>query len=163
VSRVFSHEHARRSTQAGDPPYSGRVAFHWDEARAVAYRADGTVALLWFPATCLIVTRVAGPATVACLQAYMAHAERAMQAGKLTVFHDWSAMTRYEPKARDLLKRWGREHAADFVRVSYLVESKVIAMLISVAAMTMGRDLRATTDRAAFLADLAASVAATAD
>jgi hypothetical protein len=37
------------------------------------------------------------------------------------------------------------------VRVSYLVGSKVIAMLVSVAALSMGRELRATTDREAFL------------
>ena len=38
--------------------------------------------------------------------------------------------------------------------VSNLVRSKVVAMLISVAALTIGRDLHATTDRAAFDADL---------
>jgi hypothetical protein len=42
--------------------------------------------------------------------------------------------------------------------VHYLVRSKVIAMLISVAALTLGRDLLATTERDPFLAKLAATL-----
>lgn len=134
------------------------MEFRWDEPPAELFRRDATTAMLWRPAPCLIVSRVIGPATHACLETYMAFAERAMQAGKLRVFHDWSEMTRYEPGARDTFKRWGRDHSAHFERVTYLVESKVIAMLISVAALTMGRELAATTDRAAFLAELSAAL-----
>ena len=39
--------------------------------------------------------------------------------------------------ARDEIKRWGKAHNGDFVGVHYLVRSKVIAMLISVAAFTL--------------------------
>lgn len=136
------------------------MEFRWDEAAAEAYRRDATTALFWRPAPRLVVTRVIGPATIDLLRVYMAFAERAMASGRLRVFHDWSEMTRYEPGARDALKRWGSEHNADFVRVTYLVDSKVIAMLISVAALTMGRELAATTDRAEFLAELSAALAA---
>ena len=109
-----------------------------------------TAPLAVIAAPCVLVTRVTGPGTEAILQCYMTAAERAMQAGPLRVFHDWTGMTRYDPAARDTLKRWGRAHHADFVCASYLVESKVIAMLVSVAALTLGRDLRATTDRDGF-------------
>ena len=47
-----------------------------------------------------------------------------------------------------------------FLGVHYLVRSKVVAMLISVAALSMGRDLDATTDRAAFLRQLDATLGA---
>lgn len=135
------------------------MEFRWDEAAADAYRRDATTALLWRPAPCVLVTRVIGPATMECLRFYMASAERAMQSGRLRVFHDWSEMSRYEPGARDALKRWGRDHNDHFVRVTYLVGSKVIAMLISVAALTMGRELAATTDRGEFLGELSAALA----
>lgn len=136
------------------------VGFAWDVAAAEAHRADGCTLLVWQPAPCVLVTRVTGPGTEAILQRYMAAAERAMQAGPLRVFHDWTGMTRYDPAARDTIKRWGRTRGADFVCVSYLVESKVIAMLVSVAALTLGRDLRATTDRGSFLRDLEQVLAA---
>lgn len=42
----------------------------------------------------------------------------------------------------------------------YLVHSKVVAMLISVAALTLGRELVATTDEAAFLSDLSRTLQA---
>lgn len=134
------------------------MGFDWDATTAAVHRADGCTVLLWQPQPCVLITRVTGPGTRAALEYYIGRAERAMQTGRLRVFHDWSAMTRYDPAARDLLKRWGRARNADFVFVSYLVDSKVIAMLISVAALTMGRDLRATTDRGQFLAELAAIV-----
>lgn len=139
-------------------PTVDAVGFAWDVAAAAVHREEGCTVLLWQPAPCVIVTRVVGPGTLTCLQFYIDHAERAMRSGRLRVFHDWAGLTRYEPAARDLLKRWGAAHNADFVRVSYLVGSKVIAMLISVAAMSMGRELRATTDRRQFLADLDAAL-----
>jgi len=136
------------------------VGFAWDVAAAEVHRADGCTLLVWQPAPCVLVTRVTGPGTEAILQRYMTAAERAMQAGPLRVFHDWTGMTRYDPAARDALKRWGKARHDGFVCVSYLVASKVIAMLVSVAALTMGSDLRATTDREAFLRDLEQVLAA---
>jgi len=135
------------------------VAFAWNIAEAQGHREDGCEALVWRPATGLLVTRVSGHATLAALGFYAMHAEREMRSGKIATFHDWSNMTGYEPAARDEIKRWGKAHNGDFVGVHYLVRSKVIAMLISVAAFTLGRDLFATTDRPAFLAALEAALA----
>ena len=136
------------------------MAFAWDIAEAESLRADGCEVLLWRPITRLLVTRVRGHATVACLRFYEDHAEREMRSGRISVFHDWSEMTAYEPDARDELKRWARAHNDGFLGVHYLVRSKVVAMLISVAALTLGRDLHATTDRPTFLAALATALAA---
>jgi hypothetical protein len=74
------------------------------------------------------------------------------------VFHDWSALVSYDAAARDRLKIWGREHNPDFVAVHYLVRHKIISMLVSVAALTLGRDLFGTTDREQFLRDLEAAL-----
>lgn len=130
------------------------MPFIWDEAAAEVYQGDGVIAHVWRPAPALLITRVRGHGTLTCLRHYTARAEREMSYGRLTVFHEWNEMTGYDPAARDELKRWGKLHNEDFERVVYLVQSKVIAMLISVAALTLGRELQATTDEVSFLADL---------
>lgn len=135
------------------------MPFTWNDAEADVYRADDAEVHLWRPARGLLVTRLKGQAKAGCLAFYTGRAEREMALGRLTVFHDWTQMTGYEPAARDELKRWGRAHNDDFDHVEYLVRSKVVAMLISVAALTIGRDLHATTDRAAFAADLSRALA----
>jgi hypothetical protein len=125
--------------------------FAWNPDEAEAYRDADAEVLVWRPAPRRLVTRIHGAITVACLHHYMTCAEREMGRGPLRVFHDWTEMASYEPAARDELKRWGKLHNPDFDGVHYLVRSKVVAMLISVAALTLGRDLHATTDRPRFL------------
>jgi hypothetical protein len=133
---------------------TGSTAFSWDPETAEAYHQPGIEALFWRPAPCLLITRVRGHATLAGLRFYTERAVHEMRHGRLTVFHDWYELTGYDPEARDELRRWGKVHNDDFIGVHYLVRSKVIAMLISVAALTLGRDLIATTERDAFLARL---------
>lgn len=137
------------------------MAFLWNLADAEVYRAGDSEAQLWNPRPRFLVTRVTGPGTLACLRLYIDRAERELQRGRLTVFHDWSGMHSYEPDARDELKRWGKRRNDAFDSVHYFVRSKVVAMLISVAALSLGRDLHATTDRAQFLADLERALAIT--
>ncbi|MBK7827943.1 hypothetical protein [Nannocystis sp.] len=136
-------------------------AFTWNPADAESYRDAGMEALLWRPAPRLLVTRIRGHASAAALRFYTGHAEQEMRHGRVAVFHDWYDLASYDAEARDELKRWGKRHNADFIGVHYLVRSKVIAMLISVAALTLGRDLVATTEREAFLAKLTAAIAGT--
>ncbi len=127
------------------------MAFAWNVAEAQLYRDESSEAMLWRPTQGLLITRVIGHADIALLDFYEAQAEREMTAGPLRVFHDWSDLTGYDPAVRDELKRWGKLHTRDFIGVHYLVRSKVVAMLISVAALSLGRDLDATTDRTSFL------------
>lgn len=135
------------------------MPFSWSAAEADVYRTEEVEAYLWRPARGLLLTRLKGQATVGCLGLYCGHAEREMAFGRLTVFHDWAELTGYEPAARDELKRWGKLHNDDFDHVEYLVRSKVLAMVISVAALTIGRDLHATTERDKFDTDLARALA----
>lgn len=131
------------------------MGFAWNVAGAQRYRgAAGNEAALWRPQRGVVVTRVIGHADLPLLQFYALHAEVEMQNGPLRVFHDWSAMTGYDADARDELKRWGKLHNRDFAGVHYLVRSKVVVMLISVAALSLGRDLEATTDRGVFMNQL---------
>lgn len=135
------------------------MPFAWSPAAAEAFRAGDTEALLWTPAPALIVTCLKGHASVELLAFYTARAEREMARGRLTVFHDWAGLTTYDPAVRDELRRWGKLHNDRFERVEYLVRSKVVGMLISVAALTLGRELHATADRPTFLADLERALA----
>lgn len=135
--------------------YRPPVAFAWNVAGAQRYRgAAGNEAALWRPQRGVVVSRVIGHADLALLQFYALHAELEMQNGPLRVFHDWSGMTGYDPAAREELKRWGKLHNNAFAGVHYLVRSKVVVMLISVAALSLGRDLDATTDQGVFLKHL---------
>jgi len=138
--------------------YRLMVAFAWNLAGAQRYHGERNEAALWRPQRGVVVTRVVGHADVALLQFYAMHAEIEMQGGPLRVFHDWSEMTGYEPAARDELRRWGKLRGRDFLAVHYLVRSKVVAMLISVAALSLGRELDATTDRGVFLRHLDAAL-----
>lgn len=132
--------------------------FAWNPESAEPYRDATIEVLLWRPAPCVLVTRARGHASARALRFYTDHAEHEMRHGRLTVFHDWFELTGYDPEARDEIRRWGKVHNHDFIGVHYLVRSKVIAMLISVAALTLGRDLLATTERDPFLAKLAAAL-----
>ena len=134
------------------------TAFSWNPADAERYHDAGLEALLWRPAPCLLITRIRGHASLAALRFYCERAVHEMRHGRLTVFHVWYELSGYDPDTRDELRRWGKLHNADFLGVHYLVRSRVIAMLISVAALTLGRDLVATTERDAFLARLALSL-----
>lgn len=131
------------------------MEFTWDADAATVFRAEGCEVLLWNPQPRLLVTRVTGRANAACLRFYTGRAEREMALGRLRVFHDWADMPGYDADARDDLKAWGKAHNHAFDGVVYLVRSKVVAMLISVAALTLGRELRALTERAQFEAELA--------
>ena len=71
---------------------------------------------------------------------------------------DWAGMTGYDAAAREALKRWGKLHTRNFRSVHYLVRSKVVGMLISVAALSLGRDLDATTDPGVFMRHLDAAL-----
>lgn len=134
------------------------MSFAWNVAEARVHRGANGELLVWRPVRGVLVTRLTGHADVDFLHFYTTHAEREMQAGPIRVFHDWSALVSYDAAARDRLKIWGRDHNPDFVAVHYLVRHKIISMLISVAALTIGRDLFGTTDRPQFLRDLEAAL-----
>ena len=134
------------------------VGFAWSRGDAEVHQGSDFVAEIWAPRPGLLVTRFRGYGSVECVRFYAQRAERAMAAGPLTVFHDWCDLGGYDPEARDALKTWGKDHNDAFAGVHYLVRSKIVKMLISVAALTLGRDLYATTDRGSFEAKLDAAL-----
>lgn len=136
------------------------MGFAWSRAEAQICQGADFQAELWNPSPGVIITRLRGTADLECLRFYTRRAEREMRFGPLLVFHDWEGLGRYSPEARDGLKLWGKEHNDAFEAVHYLIRSKIVMMLISVAALALGRDLFATTDRAAFEATLERSLAA---
>jgi len=136
------------------------VSFAWSSDDAQVRRGEDFSAEIWNPAPGLLVTRLSGYASLECLGFYTRAAQREMVRGPLLVFHDWEKLGRYSPEARDGLKSWGKIHNDRFEAVHYLLQSKIVMMLISVAALALGRDLFATTDRRAFESTLERSLAA---
>lgn len=124
--------------------------------------AQGETLEVWTPAPGVLTTRIVGHGTTALTRSYMQIARRQLdEHGKLRVFHDWSAMTGYDPEARDLIRAFGKTNTDDRVLVRYLVKSKIVSMAIQTAALVLGREFEATTDRDQFARWVSAAVEAT--
>lgn len=66
------------------------------------------------------------------------------------IFHDWEALTGYDPESRERLVKWVMTMRTHIGGVHMLVGSRLIAMALSVANITMGGFIRGYTDRPAF-------------
>ena len=54
---------------------------------------------------------------------------------------DWSKVAGYDKDSRDALRDWAEAHEGQFGDVHYFVQSRVVAMALSVAALTLSRRL----------------------
>lgn len=114
----------------------------WDPNRADAFTGPRSYGWIWHPAHDVLVTRLVGQADVAALNFYTERAGPLLDAGvKLHVFHDWSKIAGYDQAARDALREWAAAREGQFGDVHYFVQSRVVAMALSVAALTLGRRL----------------------
>lgn len=106
---------------------------------------------IWAPARGVLVTRATGHCDVAIVRFYVARVERELlTTRRVRVFHDWEGVTGYDPAARDALRAFGTTHSDATLEVRYLVRSKIVGMAIQTAGLVLGRDLRATSERAVF-------------
>lgn len=102
-----------------------------------------------------MVTRLVGYAERGAVSFYAERAGRVLDAGvRLSVFHDWSKVVGYEPDARDALREWAAPRATQFSEVHYCVQSRIVAVALSVAALTLGRRLHTHLRLEPFLAAL---------
>lgn len=114
----------------------------WDPARADAFRGARGFGWIWLPAPDVMVTRLVGQAERSAVSFYTERAGRLLDAGvRLHVFHDWSKVVGYDPDARDALREWAASRDTQFGDVHYFVQSRVVAMALGVAALTLGRRL----------------------
>jgi len=72
----------------------------------------------------------------------------------IVAFHDWEALTGYEPKCREILTDWGLRIRADVEAVHLLVRSRLVAMGVSVAGLVLQGMLVSYSTRAPFEAAL---------
>lgn len=95
----------------------------------------------------VVVSRITDYATLAMAERYTSLLDGEVLRGRLEVFHDWSAMTGYDPEARKLLTEWNLRHSTAVEQVHMLVKPGVIAMGVSVSSLVAGRDFAAYSDR----------------
>jgi hypothetical protein len=73
--------------------------------------------------------------------------ERSQQSGRALAFHDWEAMTGYDPTARQLLAKMLDEGRAFFECTHILLGSSLAGMGVSIAATLLGQAVRSHTTR----------------
>ncbi|MBL9020850.1 MAG: hypothetical protein JNL21_01570 [Myxococcales bacterium] len=123
--------------------------------------AQGETLEVWAPAPGVLTTRIVGHGTTALTRTYVQIARRQLdEHAKLRVFHDWFEMTGYDPEARDLIRAFGKTNTDDRVLVRYLVKSKIVSMAVQTAALVLGREFEATTDKEKFARWVATAVEA---
>lgn len=101
----------------------------------------------------VIVNRVEGHLSAAMAQAWIAGLEPSFVVGALEALADWEKMTGYEAEARRALTKWALDRRKDTLYAHFLVPPGIVAMGVSVAAMTLslaGIDVHSTTDRQVF-------------
>ena len=75
------------------------------------------------------------------------------------LFIDLERMTGYDSEYRRAISQWGARMHRRFGEVRVFVRSKLVAMGIAVSNLTAANKLKPTTNRAQFVADIAAAVA----
>ncbi|MEW5853457.1 MAG: hypothetical protein AB2A00_32070 [Myxococcota bacterium] len=106
----------------------------------------------WSPARGIYCTAVSGHVDMECVQllerGWMQTFERS--GSSVVTFHDWSGVTGYETDARVQYTKWSEPIMKDVAMVHILLQSRIVAMGVSVANIVLGGKLKATSDRAAF-------------
>jgi hypothetical protein len=101
----------------------------------------------------VIINRVEGVLSESMAQAWVNAVEPVFVIGHLEALADWELMTGYAAGARQLLTRWALERRRETLYAHFLVRPGIVAMGVSVAAMTLsvaGLDVHSTTDRQEF-------------
>ena len=101
----------------------------------------------------VIVNRVEGHLSAAMAQCWIAGLEPFFAVGALEALADWARMSGYDAEARRVLTKWALDRRKDTLYAHFLVPPGIVAMGVSVAAMTLslaGIDVHSTTDRSVF-------------
>lgn len=126
-----------------------------DDATAEKLERERETIRIWTPAPTVIVTRIQGHASLEGLRFYTSRADRLLaRTGRLFVFHHWAGITSWEPTVRDELRRWAALHDGRLPGTHFLVQSRMLAMAIEVAALVLGRKLHSHGTEATFFAEL---------
>jgi hypothetical protein len=101
----------------------------------------------------VIINRVEGALSEAMAQAWVNAVEPVFVIGQVEALADWELMTGYAAGARQLLTKWALDRRRETAYAHFLVRPGIVAMGVSVAAMTLsvaGLDIHSTTDRGEF-------------
>lgn len=125
---------------------------------AVFPSAKGSVYLWESPR--VIVSRVVGVLTVEGASAIeMAGRRAGTKYGKHAGFHDWEAMTDYEPEARSKLVQTALDLHKVTEAIHFYATSKIVQLGLSAASLVV-RSMRIHTSRGEFEAELSRAISA---
>jgi len=140
-----------RTTQVSPTPY-----------KAEFKAARGEIAVT-FRSPAVVLTRITGHFSADMQDSFLRPTNEAIARGaRVVVFHDWEAMTGYDTSVRQDLTRWSLTQRAHIASINILVRSKIVAMGVATAGLTLrlgGMHLCSYTARSAFLSALLAAVA----
>lgn len=106
---------------------------------------------LWVPAPDVLVTHVNGYAEWTDFRWYAQRADRIIGKGNnLYIFHDFEGMTGHDSQARTKLTEWAGSRNNFLPGSHFLIRTRMTAMAVSVAALALGRPLKAFSCRREF-------------
>jgi hypothetical protein len=110
---------------------------------------------LWVPAPDIMVTHVNGYAEWPDVRWYTQRADRIISTGQsLYIFHDFEGLTGYDAATRTKLTEWAAKRNKFLPGTHFLIRTRILAMGVSVAALALGRPLKAFSSRREFEATL---------
>jgi hypothetical protein len=110
---------------------------------------------LWVPAPDILVTHVNGYAEWTDVRWYTQRADRIISTGQsLYIFHDFEGLTGYDAATRTKLTEWAAKRNNFLPGTHFLIRTRILAMGVSVAALALGRPLKAFSSRREFEAAL---------
>jgi hypothetical protein len=106
------------------------------KAEAQSYRATGCEALVWTPASGVLVSEVRGHLAASIAMALTAAVRRIAAAHpRVLVFHDWEEMTDYDTPARIELTNVGKELEGRIEMSNILLRSRIVALAVQGATL----------------------------
>lgn len=135
-------QHGLRDRSLRSALRSTAMALGEDRAidRRIAQQAAGTVEV-WAISAHIYVTRCAGNMSdphADLLIDYAQEMKRRAHGHGLIVFHDWLRMTGYAPGCRARLTTWSVANLSCYASVHMALQSKIVAMGVSVANLALG-------------------------
>lgn len=123
-------------------------------APASTYRDHECEVRLYRPSSSIFATHVTGHLSAAGGRAIAEFGSAIFAHGiSITMFHEWLGMTSYDSEARTHLTKWVLTHHALIYDMTFVVESRLVAMGIATANLATraaGVTLRTVPDRQAF-------------